>query len=198
MILVFGGSFDPPHVGHVILARDAKETLGAKKVLFVPAYRAPLKEGHQASPQDRLKMVKLAVEGKDGFAVEDYEVKKGGTSYTVDTLTYLKQKFKEPLYLLVGSDTFLRFHLWKEPHKVLELAVPVIAEREGKLEEVRKYVKEHFPHLKEGKDFILLEGRRIDLSSTEIRNRVREGKSVYAMVPEAVEKYIRERNLYRG
>ncbi len=198
MRILFGGSFDPVHVGHILLARDVKEKMGAKEVIFMPAYRAPLKEGHNAPPEDRLNMLRLALKREEGFRVDDYEIKRKGTSYTVYTLRYLRKRFgDEELYVLLGSDSFLRFHLWKEPHEILRLARIIVVEREGKLGSVKEYLREHFPGVRIGEEVILLRTRRVDISSTEIRKRVKEGRSIYCMVPEEVERYIRERGLYR-
>ena len=197
MLVLFGGSFDPVHIGHILVAREVKEKLGAKKILFMPAYRAPLKEGHSAPPEDRLRMLQLALEGEEGFEVSDYEIRRGGTSYTVETLEWLNEETGEKPYLMLGADSLLRFHLWREPERILELSRLLVVEREGKLDLVRTYLKERFPHLREGKDFELLKVKRIDISATEIRNRIREGLSVYCMVPDRVREYIEERGLYR-
>ncbi|HIP43627.1 MAG TPA: nicotinate (nicotinamide) nucleotide adenylyltransferase [Aquifex aeolicus] len=197
MRIIFGGSFDPVHIGHIILARDILEYFKAKEVIFVPTYQAPLKNKHSASPEDRLNMLKIAIENETKFKVEDFEIRRKGISYTVYTLRYLKEKYREELYLLLGSDSFLKFHLWKESEEILKLAKIIIAEREGKLDEVREYIKRNFPHLVEGKDVFPVKIRRLDISSTEIRNRLAEGKSVYCLVPEKVEEYIKEKGLYR-
>ncbi len=197
MRIVFGGSFDPVHIGHIILARDVLERFKAKEVIFVPTYLAPLKKTHRASPEDRLNMLKIALKKEEKFRVEDYEIRRGGVSYTVYTLRYLKEKLKDELYFLLGSDSFLKFHLWKEPEEILKLAKIIVVEREGKLDEVRKYIKEKFPHIQENRDVFLVRTRRIDISSTEIRLRISKGLSVYCMVPDGVEEYIRKRGLYR-
>lgn len=195
MKIVFGGSFDPVHIGHIILARDIKETLGAREVIFVPTSQAPLKDKHRASPEDRLNMLKLALEGEEDFSIEDYEIKRGGISYTVFTLEYLTEKHKgEELYLLLGSDSFLRFHMWREPERILRMVKIVVVDREGKLKEVEKYINDRFRDYRDR--ILLLKTRRIDISSTEVRQRIREGKSIYCLVPEKVERYIRERGLY--
>lgn len=197
MMLFFGGSFDPVHVGHLLVARDVKEVLGFKKVIFVPAFQAPLKEPHHASPQDRLTMIQLAIKGFEDFDVSTIEIERGGISYTVDTAEELYETFKDRPFLLVGADSFLSLHLWREPIKLLSLARFVVIDREGKEKKVKDYVKENFPSLKEGSDFFLVAVRRIDLSSTEIRERVKRGKSIRWMVPEEVECYILEKGLYR-
>ncbi|RMG99695.1 MAG: nicotinate (nicotinamide) nucleotide adenylyltransferase [Aquificota bacterium] len=198
MILFFGGSFDPVHVGHLIVARDVLEGLGALKVVFVPAYQAPLKEPHRASPQDRLNMLRLALQGQEGFEVSTVEIQRGGISYTVDTARELYKSLKERPTFLVGADSFLSLHMWKEPVELLKLARFVVIDREGKQKEVLSYVKERFPWLKEGEDYTLLSVRRIDVSSTEIRRRLAQGKSVRWLLPEKVEDYILQRGLYRN
>jgi nicotinate-nucleotide adenylyltransferase len=197
MFVVFGGSFDPVHIGHIVIARDVREKLGAERVLFVPAYQAPLKEGHRASAEDRLNMLRLALEGEEGFSVEDYELRRKGVSYTVHTLEYLRKKLGEKPYLLLGADSVLKFHLWKEPERILELANLIVVDRGGKLKEVKEYLSEKFPQLSEGDNLITLSVRRIDLSATEIRERLRKGKSIYCLVPDRVRRYIEERSLYR-
>jgi len=197
MFILYGGSFDPVHTGHILLARDAKEIVGAERVLFMPTYLAPLKEKHSASAEDRLNMLRLALEQEEGFEVSDYEVKKGGVSYTVDTLRHLRSEGLEKPFLLLGADSALRLHLWKESLEVFRLSVILIAEREGRQREVISYMKERFPHLKEGKDYLLIKTRRVDISATEIRNRIREGKSIYCLVPDKVRSYIEDKNLYR-
>ncbi|MEZ0336999.1 MAG: nicotinate (nicotinamide) nucleotide adenylyltransferase [Aquificaceae bacterium] len=198
MRLFFGGSFDPVHVGHLLVARDVKEALGFEKVIFLPAFQAPLKEPHLASPQDRLTMLKLAIKGLEDFEVSTMEIKRGGISYTVDTAEEIYKNFGERPFFLVGTDSFLSLHLWKEPIKLLSLARFVVVDRDGKGKKVKDYVKENFSSLKEGTDFFLLSIRRIDVSSTEIRERVKEGKSIKWMVPQEVEDYILEKGLYKA
>ncbi len=197
MVILFGGSFDPVHIGHLLVARDAKERTEADKVIFIPAYLSPLKTSHSAPPEDRLNMLKLAVEGEEGFEVEDYEIRKGGTSYTVDTLLYMRTKLREKPFFLMGADTFLRFHRWREPEKVLSLCKPLVVDRDGKLEKVRSYISEKFPRLEVNEDIFFLRVRRVDISATEIRERIKKGKSIRYLVPDKVLEYIEERGLYR-
>ncbi|MEJ5338515.1 MAG: nicotinate-nucleotide adenylyltransferase [Aquificaceae bacterium] len=196
MKLFFGGSFDPVHLGHLLVARDVREAMDFESVVFVPAHQAPLKEPHMASPEDRLEMLKLSVEGLEGFEVSSMEVERGGISYTVDTARELYAGQRERPFFLVGADSFLSLHLWREPHELISLARFVVVDREGKWERLKRYIKENFPKLREGEDFYLLSVRRIDISSTEIRERLKNGRSIRWMVPEKVEDYILARGLY--
>ncbi len=197
MKIFFGGSFDPVHTGHLLVARDVKEALGFEKVVFLPAFQAPLKEPHLASPQDRLNMLKLAIEGLNDFEVSTIEIERGGVSYTVDTAKEIYERFGERPFFLVGADSFLSLHLWKDPQRLITLARFVVVDREGKGKRVMDYVKENFPNLREGLDFFIVSVRRIDISSTEIRERIRKGKSIRWMVPREVEDYIIEKGLYK-
>ncbi len=197
MKLFFGGSFDPIHIGHLLVARDTLELLGFERVVFLPAYQAPLKEPHKASAEDRYNMISLAIEGFQGFEVSRIEIERGGVSYTVDTARDLNKILGQKPYFLVGADSFLSLHLWKKPKELISLAGFVIVDREGRWQEVKGYIREHFPELKEGKDFHLVSVRRVDVSSTEIRQRLKEGKSIKWLVPEKVEEYILSRGLYR-
>ncbi|RMH80424.1 MAG: nicotinate (nicotinamide) nucleotide adenylyltransferase [Acidobacteria bacterium] len=197
MRLFFGGSFDPVHLGHLLVAVDVKEKLEARELIFIPAFQAPLKDTHMASPEDRLRMLELCVEGLEGFGVSDTEIRRGGISYTVDTAKELMNVYGERQSFIVGGDSFLSFHLWREPFEILRMARLVIVNREGEnRERISAYIRKNFPWLREGEDYIILEVRRIDLSSTEVRNRLRQGKSIRWMVPREVEEYIRKRGLY--
>ncbi|HIQ31511.1 MAG TPA: nicotinate (nicotinamide) nucleotide adenylyltransferase [Aquifex aeolicus] len=198
MPILFGGSFDPIHIGHILIARDSLEILAEDEVVFIPASRAPLKDSHGASAEDRLKMVEIATEREEGFGISDVEIRRGGTSYTVDTLRWFVQERGERPYLLLGSDSVLRLHLWKEPGEVVKLSKLAIVGRGYGPESVGAYLRERFPHLREGEDWVFLETRRVDVSATEIRERLAKGLSVYCMVPDKVLDYIRERRLYNG
>ena len=195
MLIIFGGSFDPVHIGHILIARDIYEAFKPERFLFIPTSRAPLKEGHSASSEDRLNMLSLALEDEP-FEIDDREIRRGGVSYTVDTLRDLQKEVEEKPWLLMGSDTALSLHLWKEPTELLKLSRLLIVDRNGKLPVVREYLKDKFPSLDLQKDLSFAEVRRIDISASEIRKRVSEGKSIRYMVPEKVESYISERKLY--
>ncbi|MFN3871078.1 MAG: nicotinate (nicotinamide) nucleotide adenylyltransferase [Aquificaceae bacterium] len=198
MELFFGGSFDPVHIGHLLIARDVKEAMGFEKVLFVPAFQAPLKDPHLASPEDRFNMLEVALRGLEGYEVSRLEIERGGISYTVDTVKHVYKNYGYKPFFLVGADSFLSLHLWKDPLELISLARFVVVDRENKGKRLKNYIKENFPMLKEEKDFFLIPVRRIDISSTEIRERVKRGKSIRWMVPEGVEEYIRTKSLYKA
>ncbi len=192
----FGGSFDPVHIGHLIVARDVLEQLRAESIVFIPAFQSPLKEPHVATPKERLEMLSLAVEQEKGFEVSSLEIERGGTSYTVDTAQELFNALGERPTFLVGADSIMTLHLWKDPQKLTKIAKFVIADRYAKAQEVRSYMSSAFPNLKEGEDYMILSTRNIDVSSTEIRKRIREGRSIKWLVPERVEKYILQKGIY--
>lgn len=188
---VFGGTFDPPHIGHLIIAEEAREQLNLTKVIFVPAFTPPHKQPEGvATPLQRYRMVALAIQGNSFFEVSQLELKRKGISYTLDTLRALKERYpKAELFLILGSDNLLDFHTWKSPSKILAIASLVVYEREGF-------------EMKEGMSFsqarpIKLSGAGVDISSSSIRKRVRAGKSIRYMVPTAVERYIDENKLYK-
>ncbi len=194
--IFFGGSFDPVHIGHLIIARDVFEDLKVEKIIFVPAFQAPLKEPHWATPKQRLVMLYMATKGEGCFDVSDIEIRRGGISYTVDTAQELFSHLGERPTFLVGADSILTLHMWKDPQRLTQIARFVIADRNKKAQEVKKYLKLNFPSLREERDFFLLETRNIDVSSTEIRQRLKEGKSIKWLVPEDVQEYILEKGIY--
>src|SRR3979411_2134552 len=131
---VFGGTFDPPHVGHLLLAADAREALTLDRLIFIPVWAQPFKVGTPpvASPQDRLEMVRLAVADDANYAVDDAEINRKGLSYTVDTREHLAERFKgAQLFLLMGQDTLAGFPNWRNPERVRELATLAAMGRSG-------------------------------------------------------------------
>ncbi|MEN3034253.1 MAG: nicotinate (nicotinamide) nucleotide adenylyltransferase [Aquificaceae bacterium] len=196
MQIFFGGSFDPVHLGHLIIARDALEILGFEKVIFIPAFQVPLKHPHFASPEHRLNMLLLATSSEPKFLVDPVEIQRAGISYTIDTVLELSKKLSERPWLLMGEDSFKSIHLWKDSEKILNLARIVIARRHKNSQAINDYVKEHFPWLLIGKDILLIESRILEISSTEIRNRLKEGKSINWLVPDCVFEYIKKNHLY--
>lgn len=187
---LLGGSFDPPHNGHLLAAGDAFEALALDRLLFIPAATQPLKAGQaNASPEQRLQMVRLLVAGDARFAVDEVEIERGGLSYTVETLAALTDRWPQAeLFWLVGADVSQTFGKWREPGRIAELATLVVLQRTGDT-----------PNEGQGMPARtrVLQTRRIDISSTEIRARVREGKSIRGFVPEAVAEFITAQRLYR-
>jgi len=188
---VFGGTFDPPHIGHLILAADACDALGLDRLIFVPAAAQPFKVNAPAiaSGADRLEMVRLAVGDDPRYAVEDTEIRRGGLSYTVDTLEEIaRSNAGSELFLLIGQDTLAGFRGWKQPARVLELATLAVMRRARSPDTVE---------WRGAARVVEVSTRSVDVSSTEIRERLRARKSIKGFVPETVERSIRERGLYR-
>lgn len=186
---LLGGSFDPPHTGHLLAAGDAFEALGLDRLVFIPAGIQPLKAGQASATTDqRLSMSRLLVDGDDRFGVDSIEIDRGGLSYTVDTLTDLSTQWPSAeLFWLIGADVLDSFARWREPDRIVQLATVVILQRSGDAPDLAQMPGS--PRL--------LATRRIDISSTEIRQRVREGKSIRGFVPDAVADFIAAERLYR-
>jgi len=188
---VFGGTFDPPHVGHLLIAADAREALRLDRLIFVPAAAQPLKVHRPAiaSAQDRLEMVRLAVADDANYVVDEAEIDRKGLSYTVDTLEHLSGRFPgAQLFLLLGQDTLESFEKWKNPERIRELATLTVMRRAGASGSRVDTVVE---------GVTTVSTRRVDVSSTEIRERLHTGKSIKGFVPESVERFIEARGLYR-
>lgn len=184
MLGVFGGSFDPIHHGHLIVARAAMETLGLSRVLFVPARAQPLKQGHGAGAEDRAAMVSAAIAGEPRFALEPMELARAGASYTVDTLRTLAARGPgEPLVLLLGADAAAEFPRWRAPDEIRRLARVVVMTRAGTA-----------PSTPDGLEQVQVPA--VEISATAIRARVRAGLSIRWFVPDAVATMIAARGLY--
>jgi nicotinate-nucleotide adenylyltransferase len=188
---LFGGSFDPPHVGHLLVAIDAADQLSLDSVIFVPAATQPLKAGRAgATAAQRLDMVRLLVEGTPRLDASAVEVDRAGLSFTVDTLSdFAARQPTDERFLLLGDDVLATFDQWREPGRILELARIVVLQREGR--------QSALPAVMAGADVVRLQTRRVDVSSTEIRDRVRAGKSVRGFVTDGVAAYIARAGLYR-
>lgn len=186
---LLGGSFDPPHIGHLLAATDAFEALALDRLLFVPASMQPLKAGRAAAtPAQRLAMARLLAGDDQRFGVDSIEVDRGGLSYTVDTLTTLAARWPSAeLFWLVGADVPRSFAKWRSPDRIVELATIVVLQRTGEVPDLTTMP---------GRPRCLAT-RRIDISSTEVRDRLREGKSIRGFVPDAVAAYIEAERLYR-
>ena len=196
---IFGGTFDPPHVGHLLVAVDALERLGLDRLVVIPAATQPLKAGEiGASPEQRLAMTRLMVDGDPRFEVDPIEIERGGISFTVDTLRALAARWPgAELFFLTGADVLGTFHRWREPERVRELATLVVLERDGGGPARDGGSAPPPPVELPGGPPVMLATRRVDVSSTEIRARLRAGQSIRGFVPEAVADFIRSARLYR-
>jgi nicotinate-nucleotide adenylyltransferase len=196
---IFGGSFDPIHLGHLILAEQAREQARLEEVWFIPSAIAPHKRtGPVASDRQRLEMVQLAIAGHSAFHAKDIELNRGGTSYTVDTLESLSQLHpNDEFFLLMGGDSLDQFRSWREPERICQLATPFIFFRHGSpqsLDSLRGLVSpERFAAISSA----AIVSRLIEISSTDIRQRAASGRSLRYLVPRSVEMYIENQKLYR-
>jgi len=181
---ILGGSFNPPHIGHMILAEFVKEHLNLDRIIFIPCNIPPHKSKREIVPgKHRLRMLELALKGRKGYLVSDLELKRGGISYTVDTLKILKKKYsKGKLFLIIGSDLYQDFSTWYKPEEIKKLVKLVVV--------VRTLLK------KKGKNIIFLKMPKIEISSSLIRERLKKGLSIRWFVPEEVRKYILRNKLY--
>jgi nicotinate-nucleotide adenylyltransferase len=187
-----GGSFDPVHFGHLIAAQDALERGGLDRLMFVPAAQAPLKPGAvQATAEDRLAMLRAAVDGDARFEISDYEVRRGGVSYTIDTARHMRERFaSDELAWVIGADQVERLHLWRNIAELVTLVEFVALARPGWVPTRRDDIS--------GLRLRWCEGHLVEMSSTEVRERVKAGRSVDFMMPHKTIEYVRENGIYRG
>jgi nicotinate-nucleotide adenylyltransferase len=179
---IYGGTFDPIHHGHLILAREAVEQLSLEKLIFVPAATSPFKEEPAAPAEMRLSMVRAAIAGESRFEIDDLELHRPPPSYSFDTVEIIRKREPDSkIYFLIGEDnapTLYKWHRFEELKKVVRF---VVLDRTGtKIEHAYEMVQ-----------------RKIDISATEIRKRVASGQSIRYLVPQAVEEIIRQGGLYR-
>ncbi|HEY5219517.1 MAG TPA: nicotinate-nucleotide adenylyltransferase [Gemmatimonadaceae bacterium] len=188
---ILGGSFDPPHVGHLLAASDAYDELRLDRLVFVPAAAQPLKVGKMVATADqRLAMVHLAVDGDPRFSVSAVEIERKGLSYTVDTLGQFADKYPgAELYFLIGADSLATLGQWREPDRIAQLARLAVMQRVGE-------PTANAPAEVPAAAVVKLPTRLVDVSSTTIRERVRLGKPIRGFVSEAVADYIAAAGLY--
>ncbi len=183
---ILGGTFDPVHVGHLILASCAREQLQADRILLIPNFRSPLKSADPVAPfPDRLAMLSLAIDNVEGFSASDLEGRRGGVSFTIDTLRELERENPAAhFHLILGQDSLLEFPLWKDYPVILKMAEIAVVERTGapSPSSAIPNTRIHMP--------------RVDISSTLIRQTVTEQRSIDFLVPPSVAKYIRDHRLY--
>ena len=194
---VLGGTFDPIHNGHLIIAEEARVKLGLERVIFVPAGKPWFKEHRNITPgEHRLEMIRLAIAANHHFSVSTVDLARVGPSYTVHTLPDLKRELGgEPtFYFILGVDALAGLPWWKEPEGVVEMCYLVAARRPGAQDLDVEALERAMPGIS-GR-IIFLHNPLIDISSTDIRQRVAAGLSITNLVPDAVERYIRENRLY--
>ena len=188
---VLGGTFDPPHLGHLLLAECAREALALDRVVFVPARVPPHKSGRRVTPAaTRLALVRAALRGT-GFAVSTLELSRPGPSYTVDTLLALSRRHPgAELFLVVGADSLLDLPHWREPGRIQELSSLAVAARPGvRVSRVPRAVRGRLTWLP---------NLPIGIASSDLRERVAQGRSIRFLVPDAVARLIARKRLYRS
>ena len=194
---LFGGTFDPPHFGHLLVAQEVAEWLSLDRLLFLVAGLPPHKLGDVLSPPPiRVEMARAAVAENPLFGVSEVELDREGPTYTVDTLRHVRTAHSDAeLFFLLGADQLAEFHEWQESEGIAGLATLVAVGRDGMDPDHLSPVD-----LGSGKElkFMSLDVTRVDISSSEIRARVRDGRSIRYLVPEAVRRIIETHRLYRS
>ena len=193
---VMGGTFNPIHLGHLMIAEEARQAFHLKKVLFVPSYITPNKDVCGATAEQRLAMTRLATADNPYFTVSEMEMRRRGNSYTVDTLRLLKEIYgpSHSLYFISGTDTIHDLHNWNNPEEILSLCQFIGATRPDGSEQIDSIISS-FGEL--GKNILKLPVPTMEISSTELRRRIRLGLSVRYMMPSAVVEYIRKNGVYQ-
>ncbi len=196
---VFGGSFNPVHMGHLIMAQDALELFELSRILFVPCARQPHKSAALAPAEHRLEMLKAALEGELRFEVSDIELRRGGVSWSVDTVKELRASYPgAEITLIVGSDSLLELHAWRDVYTLLRLCRVVTLARPGAdLDALARVDLKLDPPWPDRIKEQIRTGHLVHISSTDIRYRIAEGMSIRYLVHPAVEMYLLEHNLYR-
>jgi len=192
---VFGGTFDPIHMGHLVVAEEARVCCALDRVIFVPAKRPPHKPGEpHASACDRLEMVRLAVEDNSHFCVSAMELERPGPSFTVDTLRAIREGHpSSTLFFVMGADSLVHLKTWRDPRGIMQLARFIAVTRPDWDIDLAVLDRE-LPGLAANTE--LLTTVRLEISSTDLRERVSEGRPIRYQMPDRVEAYIREQGLY--
>ena len=194
---LFGGTFDPIHYGHLVIAEDARVYLGLDKVYFAPAFQPPHKpQGTYSAFEQRVSMVELAIRSNPRFALSLIETRLPVPSYTVDTVRAFRQELPADtvLYFIMGMDSLANILSWHKPEELLQLCRIVVAERAGYQVDIAS-LEAHLPGLRQSLE--LIDTPELSISSTDLQRRIRRGLSVRYQLPTRVEQYIRRQNLYR-
>ena len=192
---ILGGTFDPPHLAHLAVAEEAREALGLSRVLFVPAGQPWQKAGRPVTPgRLRLAMVERAVAGNPGFVADPREVDRPGPSYTDETIAELAAEGGSEPWIILSAEALAGFATWRDPERILGLARICVVPRDGSPDAALATFRERFPGAADR--LIILDQPRLAISSTQIRARVRAGRSIRYLVPDAVVDLISEYALY--
>jgi len=214
---IFGGTFNPIHYGHLIVAEEVRKRLRLDRIIFMPSGNPPLKDTELAGARHRYKMVKLAASKNRAFAVSDIEYKKKGKSYSVDTFEKLRRLYRGArLYFIAGIDAFMDIPNWWQPEKLVGLTDFIVVSRPSfkftdlasspylkisrnilkRLDEAK--FKTYKTKLKSGREIIMMRVEPVEVSATGIRKRIRQGKNIKNLLPEEVESYIITHKIYRS
>ncbi|MDA8100001.1 MAG: nicotinate-nucleotide adenylyltransferase [Nitrospiraceae bacterium] len=212
---ILGGTFNPIHVGHLAAAEEVCDRLGLDRILFIPTFLPPhKKERDVPAARERAEMVRLAISGNRRFSLDDREIRRGGTSYTIDTIRELRRELPDAeFYFITGLDSFLDIRTWKDWRNLLEECVFAVLSREGSrfrelerlgitapapddLEALDRRMRDRVTLRSDAAKLELVTIPCLEISSTDIRNRISKGKSAKYLLPEAVETYIIEHKFY--
>ena len=196
---ILGGTFDPIHLGHLAIAEEARDRLALDRIILIPAGRPWLKSGQTVTSADhRLAMVRLAIEDRPGLEVSTIEIARPGPTYTVDTLVELREDLgsEVELYLVLGMDSVRELRRWRGPERLFDLCTVVAVSRPDSVDVSTAEIERSFPAARGRVKTV--RGPMLDISATDIRLRVAEGRSIKDCVPSSVERYIREHGLYVG
>lgn len=195
---IMGGTFDPIHKGHLVLGQQARKEYGLKEVWFMPSGQPPHKKDHPVTEAKfRWEMAKLALQGQEGFVLSDVEIRRPGTTYTAQTLAFLRERYPDTrFYFIIGADSLYEIEQWYRPDLVMAQAVLLVADRDyqkahPKLEGQIKAMEEKY-----GAEIYRLHCPEVDISSVEIRAMAAKNASLKGLVPDAVLAYIKEKKLY--
>lgn len=195
---IYGGTFDPIHMGHLMVAEAARQDCSLEEILFIPSASPPhKKDKYIVNPAYRLEMVQLALEDNPFFKISYVEMERQGINYTVDTLRTLRQDYPRgwELWMIVGGDSFLQIETWKDVPEIMRMCHLAVYRRSSYSQDEYDLRADNLQE-KYNTKIVFLDAPRVDISSTDIRNRIKEGKSIRYMVPSRVENYIKNNRIY--
>lgn len=199
---IYGGTFDPIHIGHLIIAEQTREILNLNKIIFLPNGNPPHKTSIKSDKVHRLNMIKKAIENNENFEVSDLETRKEGVIYTYDTIIEFKKIYSDDIYFIMGEDSLINLNKWYRYQDLVNICkfvvIPrIVSEKNiNNIDYMKKYIKEELKASLE--QFLILNFPILDISSTIIRKNIAQKKSVKYLLPEKVIKYIYEEKLYEG